>query len=136
MSMTEARAAIRQRVEANWTATPICWFGEAFEHPDQRPWLMVERDAIPASQSSIFGSTGKRVVQDPGMIIGTVYCPKHGGDDLAYALAEQFGELFRTQKVGPAQTDAPTMGPIDDGDDEGNWIRIAVTIPFTVSYFA
>lgn len=136
MSMTEARAAIRQRVEANWTATPVCWFGEAFDHPNQRPWLMVERDAIPASQSSSYGSAGKRVVQDPGMIIATVYYPKHAGDDGAYALAEAFGELFRTQKVGPAQTDAPTMGPVMDGDDQGNWLCIAVTIPFTVSYFA
>lgn len=136
MSMTAARASIRTLIETNWTATPICWFGEDFDPPEQAPWLMVERDAIPASQSSVYGSSGKRVVQDPGLIIGTVFYPRGAGDDGAYALAEAFGELLRTQKIGWAQTDAPTMGPVEDGSDDGDWLRISVTVPFTVSYFA
>lgn len=136
MSMTEARAAIRARIEANWTTTPIAWFGEDFDPPEQAPWILVERDAIPSSQSSVYGSSGKRVVQDPGMIIGHVFYPRGAGDDGAYVIAQAFGELFRTQKVGPAQTDAPTMAPVEDGTEDGDWLRVSVTIPFTVSYFA
>jgi hypothetical protein len=135
--MQEARAALRSYIEENWSATVVAWFGEAFDPPDPpAPWLMVERDAVPSSTSSGYGSAGKRVVQDPGVIIGTLYFPAHAGDDGAYALAEQFGEILRTQRIGPAQTEAPSLGPVDDGDEDGAWIKIAVTIPFTVSYFA
>lgn len=137
MSMTDARAAIRTHIETNWTAAPpICWFGEDFDPPEQAPWILVERDAIPASQSSAYGSAGKRVVQDPGLVSATVYYPKGAGDDGAYEIAQAFGEMLRTQKIGPAQTDAPTMSPVEDATDEGDWLRITVTIPFTVSYFA
>jgi hypothetical protein len=134
--MDEARAAIRSYIEANWTATPIAWFGEDFDPPDQAPWLMVERDAIPSSTASRFGSVGKRVAQDAGIIIGTFYFPAFAGDDAAYAMGRQFGDLLRVRKIGPAVTEAPSMAPVDDGDDDGAWIKVAVTTPFTVSYFA
>jgi hypothetical protein len=134
--MDEARAAIRTYIEENWTATPICWFGEAFDPPDQAPYLMVERDAIPSSTASRYGSVGKRVAQDPGLIIGTIYFPAHAGDDGAYELGRQFGDLLRVRKIGPAQTEAPSMSPVDDGDEDGVWIKLSVTTPFTVSYFA
>jgi hypothetical protein len=134
--MDEARAAIRAYIEANWTATPIAWFGEVFDPPEQAPWLLVERDAIPSSTASVFGSVGKRVVQDPGMIAGTLYFPAHAGDDGAYALGRQFGDLLRVRKIGPAVTETPSMSPADDGDEDGAWIKISVTVPFTVSYFA
>lgn len=137
--ITEARDAIRARVEEEWDATvcPVCWNKETFEPPEPpAPWIWIERDAIPASTSSKLGSVGKRVAQDPGLITATVYVPAHAGDDLAYALAEQFGEIFRVQRVGPAQTEAPSIGPVDDGDAHGLWTMVAVTIPFTISYFA
>lgn len=134
--MDEARAALRSHADTYWSGCALAHYGEAFDPPDNAPWCLMRRDPIPASTSSVFGSAGKRVVQDPGLIIATFYVPAHSGDDIAYALAQQFGELFRTQKIGPVQTEAPTMSPADDGDNNGKWIRVAVTIPFTVSYFA
>lgn len=136
MSMTEARAAIRTRIEQNWTATPVAFWGEDYDPPKNRPWVLVERDAVPASESSIYGSVGKRVAQDPGLIIAHCFVPKRTGDDRAYEIAQAFGELFRVQKIGPAQTGTPSLSPSEQGDEDGSWLRVTVTIPFTVSYFA
>jgi len=133
--IVEARAALRQRADT-WTECMIGHFGEAFESPDKAPWILLRRDMIPASTSSIYGSTGKRVVQDVGQVEAELFWPAHAGDDDAYAMAERFAALFHQQKIGPAQTGARNIAPIAPGDDAGAWIRIDISIPFSVSYFA
>ena len=132
----QARADLKAYIIAHWTQTPLAWEDEAFDPPKQRPWIRVEIDAVPASDSSVFGSVGKRVVQDPGIIIATLYMPNGGDTARGYALTKLFGDMLRVLKIGAAQTGAPSTSPVEDGDDEGRWDRFAVTVPFTTSYFA
>jgi hypothetical protein len=132
----EAYLALRQFIDANWTATARIWKDEDTDPPSGNPFLRLQIDAVPASSASLFGSVGKRVANDPGIIIASLYMPTGSGEERGYKLARQFGDLLRVKKIGPAVTEAPSTNPVEDGDEDGRWERYDVTIPFTASYFA
>jgi hypothetical protein len=143
-----AKAAIRAYIESNWTATPIAWQNGPFTRPvrpetdplkgEPLPWLYVEIIST-GSSGSQFGSTGKRVKADSGLVIGHVFVPI-GSDDIdANDTATEFGEMLQLRSIGPApapRLESPTIGGGDSGDDDGVYYGVSVTVPFRISYTA
>src|SRR5690606_17138546 len=103
MGMTDAKAAIRDRMEAEWTATAVVYPNEHFDRPANEPWVYLEVLGAGAD-STVFGSEGKRVARDDGIIFAHVFVPVGVGEALATQYAEQIGEIFRVQRFDGIST--------------------------------
>jgi hypothetical protein len=136
-----AVAAIKARLAANWSATPIGYMNGA--EPVTRnaatgtpePWVLAE---IVGAGANIHGTgtPGDRVWLYDGLIYCHVFMPKGSGDDVARQHAVALGEIFRnaefyTETPGHAvRCWAPRVDGGGDGADDGLWFRMTATIPF------
>lgn len=151
MTAPDPLAAVRQKLAAEWTDTPIRypnggWFLPSDPtNPDpaydpaadpSQPWAHVEVLGA-GSGSTVIGSVGKRAAYDDGVIFAHIFVPVGTGDDEARRLARALGEIFRVTRFGGLVTGAPDpLGNGEQGDDDGLWWRRSVSIPFTAHYTA
>lgn len=132
-----AQAAIRQKVLAEWTATPVSWPNEAFIAPSNAPWILFEIIST-GSRANEYGAADKRHRLDFALLWAHVYVPRNTGTDTALALSRQAGSLFDGQMIDTASAysrlifKAHSFGGAEDGDDDGIWFRASVSIPFTI----
>lgn len=139
-----AKAAIRARLEANWSTTRITYQNET----PAEPWPPMDVNAVLQSWVNLeiigtghwivgIGVPGNRVWRYDGDILVHVFTPVGSGLDLGDKYANQIGEIFRAKQF---YNEVPgfgvrTLAPsIDDGgsaDDDGNWFRTTMTCEFT-----
>jgi hypothetical protein len=143
-SYSGAEQAIRDRLVAGWTTTPITFQNETPADPfppkdgngDLAPWVNLE---IMAGSSEIYGqgTPDNHPYLYTGLILVHVFVPVGTGTALAKTHADQIGELYRTAKfyddVSPGCC-VRSWAPHTDGggtsDDDGNWFRVTMTCPF------
>jgi len=138
-----ALAAIEQRFDAAWTATP-----KAFENDPApvvqdgngivSPWVYFEAFVTDADIRGV-GRPGSHVVIDRGEIVVTVFAPLNSSRAIALQHATAIGEIFRVREfyqVEPGccvRTWTPLVGRGDrtvSENPDGNWWAVSVTIPF------
>lgn len=141
-----ALAAIRSRLEANWTDTPIAWLNEdppetVDEDDKPTPWVFCEITGTGADIRGA-GSPGDHVWLYTGLIFLHVFVPTGAGADIGYQHAVALGEIFRTQefynstpgyavRTGVVEGGSgPRIDAGDSGSDDGQWFRVTATIPF------
>jgi len=149
-----AKAAIRQRLAANWTTTRITYQNTkpaapwpptdgAQPMPNFLPWVHLE---IASSRSQMHGAgkPGSQVWVTDGLILVHVFVPEGIGDALATQYANTIGEIFRAKVFYDSgdgcyvRTWAPRVdegGPVkSDSDIEwantGVWFRVTMSVPF------
>lgn len=139
-----AKEAIRARLVANWTTTPVTYQNEKPPDPwppkngngDLLPWVNLE---ILGTGSGIYGQGVPRnhLWLYTGLIYGHVFVPTGSSDELAGSYAGQIGEIFRAAKFYDDVTPGAyvrSMAPRTDGggsgSDNGNWWRVTMTCPF------
>lgn len=138
-----AVAAIKARMAANWTTTPIVYQNAKNEYDpganDQQPWVFFE---VLGSSSGLrgVGMPGSHVWLYRGFIMAHVFVPVNSGTDTAQQYAVTIGEIFRAKEfyndTPPAcvRTWSPqTDGGADDSED-GKWWRVTCSIPFEFYY--
>lgn len=140
-SYAGAVAAIRERLQANWTTTPIAFQNERFTHPtdpisgEGAPWVYLE---VIGNYSELrgAGTPGDNIWCYDGHILIHVFVPVNSGVELAQQLAVAAGEIFRAAGFyndGQGSI-VRSWSPQTDGggisDDDGNWFRVTCTIPF------
>jgi hypothetical protein len=141
-SYADAVAAIKARLAAGWSTTPIVHENEdasayAGVEGQPVPFVLLEIESDAAEQRSI-GSPGSNWFQDSGAIRVTCFVPSGTGTDLALTYAGTIGELFRNAQIelGPGscvRSWAPQVGrggPAASENPEGRWYAVAVTTPF------
>jgi len=134
-----AVAAIKARMAANWTTTPVVYQNAANEYDPatatQTPWVFFE---VIGSSSGLrgVGMPGNHVWLYRGFIAAHVFVPINTGTDQAQQYANSIGEIFRAEGFydngdgAQVRTWAPrTDGGGSDADD-GNWWRVSCVIPF------
>lgn len=138
-----AKAAIRQRLIDGWTDTPITFQNEA----PPTPWPPLDADGFAtgfvnldlSSQPAVMrgaGRPGHQVWINPGFIYVHVFEPSGTGEAVATQRAVEIGELFRGTKFYDngdgcyVRTWAPRIDGGGSGDDDGNWFRVTMSVPF------
>ncbi len=136
-----AVAAIRARLEAGWTTTPIAFQNEAFDAPvdpnsgNPSPWAFLEVIGTSSDLRGV-GVPGSNAWLYEGLIHVHVFVPVNSGAALAHQYAVTIGELFRAASF---YADTPpnvvrTWAPRTDGGgtdaDNGNWYRVTMTCEF------
>lgn len=139
-----AVAAIRDRLAANWTTTPIAYQNEPFDPPTDpnsgalTPWVFLE---VLSNDSGLrgAGTPGDNIWITIGHILVHVYVPINSGADLAQHYATTIGEIFRaagfySDGQGAIVRTGIDPAPRTDGGgtdaDRGNFYRVTMTCGF------
>lgn len=139
-----AKAAIKARLDANWSTTRITYQNEPPADPwppvtgggDLTAWANLE---IIGTGSEIYGqgSPGNQTWLYTGLIHVHVFVPVNSGIELADQYAVAIGEIFRGAKfydgVSPGcyvRTWSPQVGGGGSGSDDGAWWRETMTVDF------
>lgn len=140
-----ALAAIRERLEADWSATRITFQNETPEEPwppkssdgkKHLAWVNLEISALPSSLQGA-GVPGSQMWESPGFIYVHVFVPTGEGSELAVEHAVAIGEIFRGKVFykepngSHVRTWAPRVDPGGSSDDDGNWFRSTMSVPFS-----
>lgn len=146
MSYAAAVAAIYDRFEVqrvalsaqDWTSMP--WTdpnGAAdFQRQQTDAWILLEVLSADAS-TSLFGSSGKRIGENRGVIYAHVFVKAQTGRAgliRALTAAEQIGEIYRVAKFGGVLCEGPVPDGGGKGDDAGRWFRAGVSVPWAIFY--
>ena len=129
MPFDEAAKVLEQRFDAQWTATEKTWQTARYDPQAGTEFVyfeVLQADGIQAS----FGDPGSNVFRDIGLIQAHVFVPVGTGDGKALQYARQIGEIFKGQNISGILCRAPRIGGGDTGDDDGNFWRRTVSIPF------
>lgn len=140
-----AVSAIRDRLVANWTTTPIAFQNEPFTAPSDAnsgspsPWIFLEVIGN-TSELGAVGQPGNLEWRYLGHILCHVFVPINDGVATAHTYAVALGEIFRAEQFYDAsaghcvRTGYGGEGPRTDGGatdaDDGNWFRVTMTCPF------
>lgn len=143
--MFEAAAqAIKDRLLANWSATPVQLPNESMlrssggdvEAPDDAPWVALAIDGDAGEALSI-GDPGANLHREFGMIWLHVFTPRGTGDATARAHAAALRALFESKDFSGVSTDAATPPRGEDIENEtGKWHRLSIAVPFDCDHTA
>jgi hypothetical protein len=136
-----AVAAIKARVAANWTTTPVGWGNDANEPTkfdgsgDPSAWVYGEVINTSSDIEGV-GKPGSQTWRYDGLIYLHVFVPVSSGTVTAFQYAVSLGEIFRgalfyDNGVGDfVRSWSPRVDGGDSGSDDGLWWRVTATIPF------
>lgn len=131
MATATSRSIIRQRIESEWSTTPIAWENEHFQTPEPpAPYILVQHDSGEIEQRSIGGAapTGPRWTEQ-GATLVHVMTPVGMGAQHAFQLAQSLTYVFRGLTLaGDLEVMEIGVGDAGPGDDDGMWWRLVVRI--------
>lgn len=126
--MVEAWAAIRERFESQWTATPIAWPNRVFDPPAEEPWV---RFAISMGEGFQVDLNPNPRERHPGVVIVQVFTPLDKGTGAGELLGEDVAAVFRrwstTFPMGSVLFQTPSV--LYAGKRDG-WAQHNVRAPF------
>jgi len=131
-TVAQAQAAIRTRLEANFTAIPLSWPNEAFVVPDApAAFAQIEFLTDPASLAGLGGGRFANLWRQTGRIEAHILVPSPqlSGAGLTAALdyAEQIAAVFRSYRDADLSCFAAWVEPgTRDGENGNYWTAHAI----------
>lgn len=140
MSFAVARQAIRDRIEAGWTATdiPLTWANENQVLPEE---AFVSIDVIaegPAEIAAVGGGRGANLMRQHGRVEMHCFVPINEGTSRAWRMADAAAAILRTQRfeTGGVAISCFESGPDGGGSraDDGKFWRVTDVTIFHADY--
>lgn len=124
-ALRTAKTAITQRMDANWTATPVAYEDAPFTPPDGR-WVQL---TVLWGDGAVDTMSGRNRI--PGVLTLNVFGKPGRGAGEVMGLCDQLRDLWNRQVVGPVRFDAAS-GPKPSVTGGSEWVQRTVDVPFTV----
>lgn len=127
-TVAAAVAAIKARLVANWTTTPIAWPREPFEEPygaagQVLPWIYFDPETVQSDRLGV-----GPVYDRSGRVLIEVLSPANTGFEAAADLRSALTAIFADQYFNGIRTeveeDAAQAGLDDDGNYAVSYIAI------------
>lgn len=134
MDWPAAVSAIRDRIAAGWTVTPVEWENEAFTPPAGMPWISVSVVEVDGDVAGI-RRPGDHRLRIHGMIRVEVLTPVGTGTSGADSLIADFVALFRLQTFNEIRAHMPDPAVSPGASDDGLWWITETRIPFYYDTF-
>jgi hypothetical protein len=137
----EAEAILKARLAAAWPAlrpdVPVRWPNEKFTRPAANaPWVSCEVHGTTNLLAGIGGGPGDNLWRQEGFVLAAAYVKADSGTATALDIAADLAGVFQ----GYAAADLRCRGADVDGgaavQEEGNWFKVTVSVPFLFHYFA
>lgn len=122
--------AVKTRLTANWTATPIVGINVTGETPaDGSPFLTVQYP-VAGSRHVGMADIGNRTFREEGVIRLVLSARRGRGQAQALQWCDQLATLFRAQQFGGVTCRVPSP-PIDNDDNEsGKYFVLSIAVPY------
>lgn len=134
MDWPAAVAAIRARIVANWTATPIEWENENFTPPDGAPWVSIAIIQVACDIAGI-RRPGDHRLRMHGYIRAEFLTPVGIGVSSSADLVSTFCNFFRLQTFDEIRAYTPDQAVSPGPTEDGMWWVTETRIPFYFDTF-
>lgn len=119
----DIESAIRTRLAANWSATPIK-YGNTPSPAVEPPFIYVEIRHTGSRQTSVGTGDSNRRFRQTGLIIIGIYVKKNDGTGLAAQYADTLCDIFRGKTFGGVVCSNCYPDGGRPADDQGNyWMK-------------
>lgn len=131
MALSAVTAAVKARLDANWTRCPVRGLNarDGDTPADNGAFLVVQYPVASADQISI-GAPGANVWRDEGVIRFVLSVETGSGTETALAWVDEIAALFRGKVFDGVRTFAPSPPAIDDQSDAGGWVILSFAVPY------
>lgn len=134
MAKQHVVATVKQ-VLTDWSPVaggkPVIVFPNGPEKPPPAPapYCMVQ---FPVSDES--RTTHSRSYVEEGAVRVVILAARGNGTDWPLARGEEIAKLFRSRKVNGVEFLTPTSPLMNDDNDDGNYFRTSVIVPYTYHF--
>ncbi len=130
MASAAVMAAVRARLDANWTRCPVAYPNEKQTTPAEgSPFLAVQYPVATEERMSI-GAPGSNLYREEGAIRFVLEIPRGAGIDEWTVWLDEVRALFRGKRFDNVVTFAASPAVLDDRADAGNYWALSSAIPY------
>lgn len=134
MARSEVVAAVRARIEANWTHAPVFDENSQGSTPaDGTPYLDIQFP-FSTNERISFGVPGANTHREEGAFRILINVERGSGGDTGRAWADELSDLFRGKHFDGVETFAPDSASSDDANENGQYFTYAVVVPYRFDY--
>jgi hypothetical protein len=134
MARSEVVDAVRARLAANWSRTPV--FDENSEGStpvDGSNFLQVQFP-FSTNERVSFGAPGANTYREEGAFRLLLNVQRGSGGVTGRQWADELAALFRGKHFDGVETFAPDSASSDDANENGNYFTYAVVVPYRFDY--
>lgn len=128
MPSAAVEAAFQARLASSWTISPVLQQGDT-EPADANAFLVVQYPVVNSDKPVL----GRRYFEE-GAARLVLNVKREIGLAEGLGWADTLAALFRTVKFSGVETFAPSAPIIDDDIDDGNWLELAVIVPYRYQF--
>lgn len=130
MACAAVMAAVRARLDANWTRCPVFYANEGMTAPaDKGAFLSVQYPVATEEQKTV-GAPGNNVFREAGVIRLVLSIPIGAGVDAYSVWLDELRALFRGKQFDHVTTWAPSGGVLDDRNDDGGYWMLSSAVEY------
>jgi hypothetical protein len=128
MSYAAAHAAIRTRMETEWSGTPVQMPKVKFDVPNTA-WVRLNIDPSGAEWASM-GDPGNNVERNLGQVTIQIFAPSGEGEGEALELSDNARAIFRSWRDAATGLRFEVPPYARNIGTQGKWYQINVVAPF------
>lgn len=123
--------AVEARLSSQWTATPFIAYDTQADTPDDNAFLVVQYPVSNGSRPVL-----ERFYWDEGAFRFVLNVRRGIGLAQGLTWADTLAGLFRDVKFDGVETFVPSAPIVDDNTEDGEWISLAVIVPYRYQFAA
>lgn len=130
MASAAVMSAVKERLEAFWTHTPIEYPNDTFTAPtDGSPFLAVQYPVATETQASI-GAPGANLFREEGVIRFVLMVERGAGVIDWTAWLDDLRRHFRGKTFGDVRTYEASPAVLDDRNDDGKYWALSSAVAY------
>lgn len=130
MAHANVIAAFRDRLDANWTRCAVKNDNNTTQTPPAAPFIEVLFLVSNAQQMSV-GAPGANLWREEGGCLLVLNVERGTGAAVWAPWIDEIAAIFRGKNFDGVQTFAPTSAEFENDNEDGNFYRIGVAVPYT-----
>lgn len=135
MASAAVMSAVKVRLDAFWTHTPIFYPNEGAEPPQDGSTFLAVQYPVGGEHAASMGAPGANVQRETGTI-RFVLKIRSGADVIAFAVwLDDLRTHFRHETFGPVRTFSASPGVLDDRADNGGYYALSAAVEFEADFF-
>ena len=122
--------AVKARLAASAFATPVKHPNADFQTPADGSSFVAVQYPLASEAQRTFGAPGNNVFREEGVIRFVINIPRGADLEVAATIADELRALFRSARFAGVRCYAPTSLVFNDGNDDGNYSRGSIAVPY------
>lgn len=122
--------AVKARLAASSITTPVKHPNADFQTPADGTAFVSVQYPVAAEGQTTFGAPGNNVFREEGVIRFVINIATGADLEVAATIADELRTLFRSARFDGVRCYAPTSLVFNDSNDDGNYSRASIAVPY------